>query len=203
IRNDERVTLVGFTSDPKFAQNAVVFDEDGKVISDHSGEIVRGISGEGVRILKKPDESRVRGDLSALYDQGIRCLAICFAHSYTFPDHELLVANIAREIGFTHVSASSQLSPQIKMVPRATSSTADAYLTPVLQDYISSFFEGFDGNLGKTARVEFMTSEGSLVEVDKFSGLKSILSGPAGGVVAYSQTSWDDNVKMPIIGFDM
>ncbi|KAK7049944.1 hypothetical protein VNI00_005374 [Paramarasmius palmivorus] len=203
IEVDERVTLVGFTSDPKFAQNAVVFDDNDKVISDHTGEIVRGISGEGVRILRRPDESAVRSDLQVLYDRGIRCLAICFAHSYTFPDHELLVAKIAREIGFTHISVSSQLSPQIKMVPRATSSTADAYLTPVLQDYISSFFKGFDENLGKTARVEFMTSEGSLVEVDKFSGLKSILSGPAGGVVAYSQTSWDDNVKMPIIGFDM
>ncbi|ESK84969.1 5-oxoprolinase [Moniliophthora roreri MCA 2997] len=203
VEIDERVTLVGFTSDLKFAQNAIVFDEDGKVVGDHSGEIVRGISGEGVRILKKPDESRVRADLKALYDKGIRCLAICFAHSYTFPDHELLVASIAREIGFTHISVSSQVSAQIKMVPRATSSTADAYLTPVLQDYISSFFKGFDENLGKTARVEFMTSEGSLVEVDKFFGLRSILSGPAGGVVAYSQTSWDDNVKMPLIGFDM
>ena len=82
------------------------------------------------------------------------------------------------------------------MVPRATSSTADAYLTPVLKEYLASFFKGFDSRLsgGSSrggARVEFMTSEGSLVEVDKFSGLKSLLSGPAGGVVAYSLTSWE------------
>lgn len=140
-------------------------------------------------------------------------------------DHEATIAALAKKIGFTHISVSSlvrlsyitygmpltrrdpQLSPQIKMVPRATSSSADAYLTPVLKEYLSSFFLGFDDKLsgsgGDGARVEFMTSEGSLVEVDKFSGLKSILSGPAGGVVAYSLTSWDDKVKMPVIGFDM
>lgn len=44
---------------------------------------------------------------------------------------------------------------------------------------------------------------GTLVSVDKFGGLKSLLSGPAGGVVGYSLTSWDDQVKQPLIGFDM
>lgn len=53
---DERVTLVGYTSDPEFAQKAVKFDENGAVVSDHEGEIVRGVSGEAVRILKKPGE---------------------------------------------------------------------------------------------------------------------------------------------------
>ena len=34
-----------------------------------------------------------------------------------------------------------------------------------------------------------MQSDGGLVDVDKFSGLKAILSGPAGGVVGYALTS--------------
>ncbi|GAA5887260.1 hypothetical protein JCM5296_004579 [Sporobolomyces johnsonii] len=203
---DERVTLVGYTSDPAFAKNAVKFDADGKVISDHKGEIVQGVSGEAVQILKKPDAARIRSDLQAIYDRGIRCLAICLAHSYTYPEHENLVASLAGEIGFTHISVSSALSPQIKMVPRATSASADAYLSPVLKDYLASFFKGFDDGLANGqshARVEFMTSEGTLVDVQNFSGLKSILSGPAGGVVGYSLTSWDEERKIPIIGFDM
>lgn len=53
---DERVTLVGYTSDPEFSQKAVKFDETGAVVSGHEGEIVRGVSGEAVRILKKPGE---------------------------------------------------------------------------------------------------------------------------------------------------
>jgi 5-oxoprolinase (ATP-hydrolysing) len=92
----------------------------------------------------------------------------------------------------------------IKMVPRGISCTADAYLTPILRDYLDGFFGGFDEELKNggpdTARVEFMASDGGLLDLDNFSGLKSILSGPAGGVVGYALTSWDDKEKTPIIG---
>lgn len=143
-------------------------------------------------------------DLKKLYDDGYRSIAIVFVHSYTFPAHELLVAKVARELGFEHISVSSQLLPMIKMVPRGVSSTADAYLTPILYEYLDGFFTGFDERLRKggedDARVEFMGSDGGLLDLDNFSGLKSILSGPAGGVVGYALTSWDDEEKKPIIG---
>ena len=44
---------------------------------------------------------------------------------------------------------------------------------------------------------------GTLVSVNKFGGLKSLLSGPAGGVVGYSITSWDEKIRQPLCGFDM
>ena len=92
----------------------------------------------------------------------------------------------------------------IKVVPRGVSSTADAYLTPILYQYLDGFFSGFDSKLrdGKirSPRVEFMGSDGGLVDADRFSGLKSILSGPAGGVVGYALTSWDEKQKTPVIG---
>ena len=126
-------------------------------------------------------------------------------HSYTYPDHELAVGRVAREVGFAQISLSSQLLPMIKMVPRGVSSTADAYLTPVLRDYLDGFFAGFDEKLrdGKvrSPRVEFMGSDGGLVDLNNFTGLKSILSGPAGGVVGYALTSWDEEKKIPIIGY--
>ena len=145
-----------------------------------------------------------------------------FVHSYTYPGHELFVGQIARDIGFAQVSMSSQLLPMIKMVPRGVSSTADAYLTPILMEYLDGFFKGFDDRLrrgsGKEAkdareagtklgeeglhdpRVEFMGSDGGLLDLDNFSGLKSILSGPAGGVVGYALTSWDEERRQPVIG---
>jgi 5-oxoprolinase (ATP-hydrolysing) len=73
--------------------------------------------------------------------------------------------------------------PMIKIVPRGTSSTADAYLTPCIRKYIDGFVSGFDENLTKNARLEFMQSDGGLVPVNKFSGFRAILSGPAAGVV--------------------
>ncbi|KAF8063458.1 Hydantoinase/oxoprolinase-domain-containing protein [Lyophyllum atratum] len=220
VEVDERVTLVGYTSDPKAEDHAVRFDEDGKVIKGYSGkgwdgqgnaegpgDIVKGLSGEAVRILKRPDIEVVKQDLQKLYDEGYRSLAIVLVHSYTFPDHERLVGDAARSIGFTHVSESAQLLPMIKMVPRGVSSTADAYLTPILREYLDGFFKGFDSKLkgGHVSgpRVEFMGSDGGLVDLDNFSGLKSILSGPAGGVVGYALTSWDAEKKHPIIGLDV
>ncbi|EJD01112.1 5-oxoprolinase [Fomitiporia mediterranea MF3/22] len=217
---DERVTLVGYTSDPKAAEHAVQFDKDGKLVrgyrgpgwdgegeAEGPGEIAMGLSGEAVRILKRPDPQRIMVDLRKLYDEGYRSIAIILVHSYTFPDHEKLVASIARDIGFEHISVSSQLIPMIKMVPRGASTTADAYLTPVLYEYLDGFFRGFDERLRRggdgNARVEFMGSDGGLFDIDNFSGLKSILSGPAGGVVGHALTSWDEKQKTPIIGIDV
>lgn len=231
---DERVTLVGYTSDPKARENAVQFDLDSshqegeygaKITKEYSGtdqppnaydengrptgppEIVRGISGEAVAILKKPDEALLKKQLHALYhDHGYRSLAVVLMHSYTYPAHEQIIKRFALDIGFETVSCSSALMPMIKMVPRATSSTADAYLTPVLQAYIDGFFAGFHDSLrsGEAGtKVEFMMSDGGLTSVDHFSGLKSIISGPAGGVVGMALTSYDAKDKRPIIGFDM
>ncbi|KAJ1303897.1 hypothetical protein OPQ81_008309 [Rhizoctonia solani] len=197
---DERVTIVGYTSDPKAAEHAIKFDDNGKLIkgytglgrdkdgnADGPGEIVRGLSGEAIRIIKKPDESKVKSDLEKLREQGYTSLAICFVHSYTYPEHELAVGKI--------------------MVARGMSATADAYLTPILYQYLDGFFSGFDeqlksGGVGKP-RVEFMASDGGLLDLENFSGLKSILSGPAGGVVGYALTSWDENERTPIIGLDV
>lgn len=222
---DERVTLVGYTSDPNAKQNAVQFDESQRVSQPYKGtdhppsaydaqgqptgepQIVRGVSGEAVAILKRPDEALLRRQLQSLYkDHGYRSLAVVLIHSYTYPQHEQIIKQIAREIGFETISCSSELMPMIKMVPRATSSTADAYLTPVLQSYIDSFFSGFDESLrsGEAGtKVEFMMSDGGLTSVNHFSGLKSIISGPAGGVVGMALTSYDAHDARPVIGLDM
>ncbi|KAM5342280.1 hypothetical protein ACJ41O_013246 [Fusarium nematophilum] len=164
-----------------------------------------GIGGEAIRILQDLDVEGARKGLQSLYDKGVRSLAITLLHSYTFPDHELRVAGIAEEMGFTQVSLSSQISPMIRAISRGYSATADAYLTPVTKSYIEGFRKGFIGGLedGSGARCEFMQSDGGLVTWKRFSGLKAILSGPAGGVVGFSRTCFDPRRKKPVIGFDM
>lgn len=90
------------------------------------------------------------------------------------------------------------------MTSRGASSTADAYLTPVIQRYIEGFRSGFsDGLQSSKTRCEFMQSDGGLASYDKFTGLKAILSGPAGGVVGHARTSYDAASPVPVIGFDM
>ena len=124
-------------------------------------------------------------------------------HSYTYRDHEAVLGRLAAEIGFPHISISADLSPMIKIVPRGHSSTADAYLTPELKRYIAGFASGFKDLRTSGCRCEFMQSDGGLVEFSSLSGLRSILSGPAGGVVGYARTSYNNIEKTPVIGFDM
>jgi hypothetical protein len=61
---------------------------------------------------------------------------------------------IAKEIGFTNISLSSQLLSMIRMVARGVSTTADAYLTPVLQEYLDGFYSGFEGGREGNLNVE-------------------------------------------------
>lgn len=48
-----------------------------------------------------------------------------------------------------------------------------------------------------------MQSDGGLTTWDNFSGLRAILSGPAGGVVGFSKTCYDDDEKTPLVAVDM
>lgn len=211
VEVDERVTLEDYAEDPErkiTEAKAQVGSEDAK-----GQDLVKGLSGETVRILKRADETQIKNKLKEVYDSGIRSIAVCLMHGYTFPDHESLIGKVAKEIGFTHISLSHELMPMIKLVPRATSVCADAYLTPAIRKYIDGFQSGFEGGLGtrsvkeesgaRGARCEFMQSDGGLVDVEKFTGLKAILSGPAGGVVGYAITSYDEETRTPVIGFDM
>lgn len=106
-------------------------------------------------------------------------------------------------MGFESVSLSHALLPVIKLVHRAHSTTAGAYLTPETKKYINGFLKGFKMDAGHQPRIEFMQSDGGLVSYDKFSGLRAILSGPAGGVVGYARTCYEDTDAKPVIGFDM
>jgi 5-oxoprolinase (ATP-hydrolysing) len=210
IEIDERVTLEDYAEDPERTSSKApeLGSEEAK-----TSKLTKGLSGETVRILKAPKEDDIRKQLKEVYDSGLKSIAVCLMHSYTYPEHEKLIGKIAQEVGFEHVSLSSQLMPMIKLVPRATSACADAYLTPTIRRYIDGFSKGFQGGLGsqsvkkeqgnKGARCEFMQSDGGLVDVAGFSGLRAILSGPAGGVVGYALTSYDPETKTPVIGFDM
>ncbi|TPX14762.1 uncharacterized protein E0L32_005157 [Thyridium curvatum] len=194
VEVDERVTMEDYTEDPQSVKTVPTAED---------AELVTGITGETIRVMKKPDAEAVQSQLQRLWDLGYRSLAIVFIHSYAYPEHELSVGKLAADMGFS-VTLSSAVQPMINAVPRGMSAMADAYLTPVIKLYIDSISANFRGGFeSHDTRIEFMQSDGGLVDFRKFSGLKAILSGPAGGVVGYAQTSWDSEEKCPIIGFDM
>lgn len=187
--------------------------------------VVTGITGDQLEIWQTIDEQKLRQSLQKVFNKGIRSLAVALIHSYTYPKHEEIVERVAKDIGFTQISLSSKVVPMVKIVPRGCAlyfilliiiflllivflfkgqtCCADAYLTPHIQRYISGFASGFKEGLDNS-KILFMQSDGGLTPVQKFTGCRSILSGPAGGVVGYSYTTRNDlNDGMPIIGFDM
>mmetsp|Transcript_13778 Transcript_13778/g.55127 ORF Transcript_13778/g.55127 Transcript_13778/m.55127 type:complete len:1289 (-) Transcript_13778:609-4475(-) len=166
-----------------------------------------------VSVVTPLDETTLRRDLEALRRDrpDITGAAIAFAHSYAFPDHEIRASKIARDVGFAHVSASSQLLPMAKLVARGQTACVDAYLTPLVRRYIDSFAAGFE-NLDLATQVLFMQSDGGMASAATFSGFRAVLSGPAGGVVGYSRTTQHalsgsgpqkKQKVQPVIGFDM
>ena len=65
-----------------------------------------------------------------LLESGIKSIAVLFKHAAIFPEHEEAVGRVAREVGFTQISLSSEVMQMVKLVPRGFTATADAYLTP-------------------------------------------------------------------------
>ena len=93
---------------------------------------------------------------------------------------------MAREIGFTQVSASHEVEPLIKLIGRGDTTVVDAYLSPVLRRYVDKVVAGLARCAGQ---LFFMQSNGGLTERRRFRGKDAILSGPAGGIVGMARTA--------------
>lgn len=194
IEVSERVTLPAFTEDASGYDAMDLIDDKTYVL---------GSTKEVVQIVKPLDVTSVRAQLQQLKADGIRSLAVVLIHGYNFQEHEKLIGQIAQEIGFDNITLSHKVLPMIKAVNRGQSTCVDAYLTPIVQEYITGLISGFQQGFEDTTRVEFMMSDGGLCDYRKFTGLKLLLSGPAGGVVGQAMTCYDEAEGTHTIGFDM
>jgi len=148
-------------------------------------------------VITPLDEAALRVSLQQALDTGIRACAIVFLHGWRFTAHEAATARIAREMGFTQVSVSHEVSPMMKLVSRGDTTVVDAYLSPILRRYVDRVATQMPG-----VRLFFMQSSGGLTEAHRFQGKDAILSGPAGGIVGMVRTAVAAGHER-IIGFDM
>ncbi|HEY0293758.1 MAG TPA: hydantoinase B/oxoprolinase family protein, partial [Bordetella sp.] len=148
-------------------------------------------------VVRPLDETALRRDLQAAYDQGLRAVAIVFMHAWTMSGHEQRAAELARAIGYAQVSVSHEVSPLIKYVSRGDTTVVDAYLSPILKRYVDQVAGELPG-----IRLMFMQSSGGLTDAHRFRGKDAILSGPAGGIVGMVRTSELAGFDH-VIGFDM
>ncbi len=152
-------------------------------------------------IVRPLDETPLRTAMQEAFDAGIHAIAIAGLHAYCNPEHEARVAAMAREIGFTQVSTSAEVSRLAKLVGRGDTTVVDAYLSPILRRYVDQVAGALD--LGRAChQLLFMQSNGGLTEARRFQGRDAILSGPAGGIVGMTQTGEAAGYDK-LIGFDM
>ena len=132
------------------------------------------------------DLDAVRNAAQALLDKGCLAVAILFANAYANPENEAKAVAAVREIWPNpHVSASSEILPEIREYERFSTTALNAYLQPEVSGYLNRLEnalkgDGFDG--------EFMIvqSNGGVMAVDTACRLpvRTALSGPAAGVIA-------------------
>lgn len=138
-------------------------------------EVPERISVDG-KVLTPLDEAAVRASALSAISKGITTAAVCLMHGHAHPAHELRVGKILRECGFTHVVLSHQTAAFAKLLPRAQSTVADAYLHGPVQSFLNAI-----GSVSPAMQV--MTSAGGLKTANDIRPKDMLLSGPAGGAI--------------------
>ncbi|HZF93392.1 MAG TPA: hydantoinase B/oxoprolinase family protein [Allosphingosinicella sp.] len=185
---------IGYQARPDIFARRIVLPE---ALYERVIEVDERVTAAG-EVLRPLDREAAAAAFRAAYGEGYRAVAIVLMHGWRWTAHEAALAEIAREAGFTQVSASHRVGPLIKLVGRGDTSVVDAYLSPVLRRYVDRVVAA----LGDEARLLFMQSSGGLTDAAAFQGKDAILSGPAGGIVGMAKTAEEAGLPR-IIGFDM
>src|SRR6516164_6233219 len=216
---------IGYQARPKIFARHIIKPQ---MLYERVVEVDERVRADGT-MEKEPDLAAVRAELSAALAAGIKAVAIVFMHAYRYCEHEQRVAALAREIGFPQVSVSHEVSPLIKLVGRGDTTVVDAYLSPILQRYVSQVARDMGTSVAANRdalapvsppvgeaqqrgthtrmapaapRLMFMMSSGGLTAAELFQGKDAILSGPAAGVVGMAETGREAGFSH-LIGFDM
>jgi len=103
-------------------------------------EATERVGPDGVVEPLGPDEPRRLAE--AVRKSGAESVAICLLFSYLDPSHERRIAeHLRRELPRLHVSASHEVLPRFREYERCSTTTIDAYLSPLLGNYLRRLAE--------------------------------------------------------------
>ncbi|CAN5875215.1 hypothetical protein BH11VER1_BH11VER1_32570 [soil metagenome] len=153
--------------------------EPREVYYDQVCEVSDRLRADG-SILMPLDRKHLHEQAGALVQQGITTAAVSLLHSDINGAQEQLVREVLMQSGFTHVSLSSELAPFIKLLPRAQSAVANAYLTGPIEQFIREVQSPLSPD---QSTLQLMTSAASLETAATIKPKDLLLSGPAAGVL--------------------
>lgn len=147
-------------------------------------------------VLEPLDENELTWLVARLQKQTIESIAICLLFSFVHPEHERL---IARAVSFLNlpISISHVILPEYREFERTSTVTINAYLQPLMGNYLRRLEVN-------TPRLRVMQSSGGSISASMSAAepVRTILSGPAGGVVGALRTARAAGFEK-IITFDM
>ncbi|MEC7490856.1 MAG: hydantoinase/oxoprolinase family protein [Pseudomonadota bacterium] len=146
------------------------------------------------------DEAAVRKAARALKRKQVSSIAVVYLFSYMNPEHEQRSRElILEEWGDAHISLSSDVLPRIREWPRMSTTLLNAYLEPVLVNYIRDLSQGLDTGGIETQQRFLMQSNGGVMPFRAaITGGKTVytlFSGPAAGAQAAAYLAAEDAQK--------
>jgi len=141
--------------------------------------------GAHAKVLVPLDLNELEKIIEKLYAQKVTSVAVCLLFSFLHPGHELDVAAVLRKAGF-FVSPSCEILPEYREYERMSTTAVNAYVSPILDGYLSQLEDSLIKKSTETdIRLRVMQSNGGILRLSEArkNGVRSILSGPAGGVV--------------------
>jgi N-methylhydantoinase A len=160
---------------------------------DHRGTIERPL-----------DPADAERAVDALLTEEVEAVAVCLINSFANPAHELMIKNIvARKAPGLTLSISCEVLPEIKEYERTSTTVINAYVMPVVADYLRAMRGNLDA-AGISAPLLLMQSNGGLTTAAAAMArpIHIIESGPAAGVVGAQALARAKQLKN-IITFDM
>ena len=145
-------------------------------------------SGETIRPL---DRAGLAAILEDLRRQDIEAVAVCYLHAYAAPAHELDTgAAIRAKLPGMPVSLSHEVVPEYREFERLSTTVLNAYISPALRNYLAKL-EDVLREQGFRGALFIMASSGGVLSVERARRfpVATVLSGPAGGVVAAVQSA--------------
>lgn len=147
-------------------------------------------------ILEELDERAIQRLVKKLQRARIESIAICLLFSFVRPEHEGRLALALEQLGVP-LSVSHKILPEYREYERTATVTINAYLQPLMGAYLRRL-------QAQVPRLRVMQSSGGSIsaEVCADEPVRTILSGPAGGVVGAMRAALACGSKS-IITFDM
>jgi 5-oxoprolinase (ATP-hydrolysing) len=148
------------------------------------GEVDERVTRDG-EILVPIALEQVRKLVAGLVAQGADAIAVCFLHAYKNPVHERTVGELLRqEFPDLSISLSSEVVPELREYMRATTTAANAYVQPLMEQYISRLEEELR-RCGFAGRFYLMQSSGGMASpsIARQFPIRLLESGPVGGAL--------------------